>query len=188
AIAAAPVTTSTADDFAPLALARTGASNVSDMARAAAPATASGTGSDRDSARAFGALIHRAVAAGALAVGDDVRDEVVTRLAAGLDGETCNQARTALARLAARDDVREIITEAEVDYEVPLSWQAPDGSTVRAVLDAVARHKDGRIAVVEFKTGRAREADERQLADYVAGLGRLLRGKIVSGRLIRLDS
>ena len=71
---------------------------------------------------------------------------------------------------------------------MPLSWTADDGTTVRAVLDAVVGHQDGRITVVEFKTGRTHEADERQLADYVTGLERLLPGKIVSGRIIRLNS
>ncbi len=176
-----------ADDFAPLVLARSGASNVSDMARAAAPAFGPGEGGDRGAARAFGALVHRAVAAGALAVAEDERDRMVARLGADMTSDTRQQARSALGRLAARDDVRELITEADVDHEVPVSWLAGDGSTVRAVLDCVVAHKDGRITVVEFKTGRPREADERQLADYVEGLGRLLPGKIVSGRIIRLD-
>ena len=187
-IGATAIAPSIGDDFAPLVLARTGASNVSDLARAAAPATALGDGSDRASARAFGALVHRAVAAGALEAEGEERDAIVTRLGVDLDAETREQARVALARLAARDDVRELITEADVHHEVPLSWTAPDGSTVRAVLDAVVAHKDGRITVVEFKTGRAQLADGRQLADYVEGLARLLRGKIVSGRTIRLNS
>ncbi len=187
-LSAATVAPSTADDFAPLVLARTAASNVSDMARAAAPALAPGEGADRAAARAFGALVHRAVAAGALEADAETRASIVLRLGAGMSETTRDEAGAALVRLAARDDVRELITEADVHHEVPLSWTAADGSTVRAVLDAVVSHGDGRMTVVEFKTGRAREADERQLADYVAGLGRLLRGKFVSGRIIRLDS
>jgi hypothetical protein len=42
--------------------------------------------------------------------------------------------------------------------------------------------------VVEFKTGSPRDADDRQLTEYVAGLSRLLPGKMVTGRIIRLDS
>ncbi len=187
AIGATTTMPSSGDDFAPFVPAPLGARNVSDMARAAAPATAVGDGRGRASARAFGALVHRAVAAGALELEGGERNDVVARLGVDLDEETRDQARVALARLAARDDVRELITEADVHHEVPLSWTAPDGSTVRAVLDAVVAHKDGRTTVVEFKTGRAQQADDRQLADYVEGLGRLLRGKIVSGRTIRLD-
>ncbi len=186
---AAPATApAAADDFAPLVLARTGTRNVSDLARAVAPAAGPGVGGDRAAARAFGALVHRAVAAGALAAADDERDALVARLGADLTDTTRQQARTALAGLAARAEVRELITGEDVDYEVPLSWLGSDGSTVRAVLDCVVAHKDGRITVVEFKTGRPREADERQLTDYVEGLGRLLPGKIVSGRIIRLDA
>ena len=187
-ITAAAAAPATADDFAPLVLARTGASNVSDLARLAAPAMASPEAGDRAAARALGALVHRAVAAGALEASDEHRRAIVTRLGAGSSAAIRDQALDALTRLAQRDDIRSLITEADVHHEVPLSWRQDDGTTVRAVLDAVVCHKDGRISVVEFKTGRAQEADERQLADYVAGLGRLLRGKIVSGGIIRLNS
>ncbi len=184
----AGLATATADDFGPLVLARTGASNVSDMARAAAPATGSPEARDRTSARAVGALVHQALAAGALEASPERRAAIVSRLGVGTPAEVLAQVRASLSQLADRDDVRQLILEADVDHEVPLSWTAADGSTVRAVLDAVVRHKDGRITVVEFKTGRAQEADDRQLVDYVEGLGRLLRGKIVSGRIIRLNS
>jgi RecB family endonuclease NucS len=143
---------------------------------------------DRAGARALGAAVHRAVAAGALEASDEQRRAIVTRLGAGVSATIRDQTLDALTRLAQRDDLRELITEADVLHEVPLSWMREDGTTVRAVLDAVVCHKDGRFTVVEFKTGSRQEADERQLADYVAGLERLLRGKIVSGRIIRLNS
>jgi ATP-dependent helicase/nuclease subunit A len=176
------------DDFAPLVVARTGASNVSDLARLAAPAMGSSAAGDRAAARALGALVHRAVAAGALEAADDERLAIVARLGAGVAPALCDQALDALTRLAQRDDIRLLMGEADVLHEVPLSWTREDGTTVRAVLDAVVCHQDGRFTVVEFKTGRTQEADERQLADYLTGLGRLLGGKIVSGRIIRLNS
>ncbi len=63
--AALPSAVTADDDFAPLAVTATAASNVSDVARAGAtPASGRDGSPERATARAIGSLVHRAVAAG----------------------------------------------------------------------------------------------------------------------------
>ncbi len=177
------------DDFAPLAFTATAAHNVSDVARAdaaAAPGTAGAP--PRATARAIGSLVHRAVASGALAESPERRAAIVAALGVTGHGEVNRSALAALERLAARPDIQALMSGPAVQHEVALSWQGPDGTTLRAVVDAVVRRTDGSVTLVEFKTGAPREADARQLQAYVEGVRRLLPAVPVDGRIIRLDS
>lgn len=173
-------------DFAPLVLTGQAVRDVTAMARAAGATGPSGRG-DREAAQAFGALVHRAVAAGALAGDDARRRAIVARAGGHLDEAVQARAVEAVSGLARRTDLQALIHGADVQHEVPLSWQTADGTTLRAVVDAVIRRPDGGVTLVEFKTGAPREADERQLAAYVEGVRRLLPGTPVEGRVIRLD-
>lgn len=104
------------------------------------------------------------------------------------DSDVREAALGALARLSARPDIQAFISEPDVQHEVALSWPAADGSTLRAVVDAVVRRADGSVTLVEFKTGAPRDADARQLQAYVEGVRRLVPETNVDGRMIRLDS
>jgi RecB family exonuclease len=143
---------------------------------------------EREAARALGALVHRAVAAGALTAPPERRAALVASLGALLDDSLRATALAAVTRLADRPEVRALISESDVQHEVPLSWRADDGTTLRAVVDAVVRHPAGGITLVEFKTGAPRDADARQLQAYVDGVRRLVPDIPVDGRIIRLDS
>ena len=160
--------------------------------------TSRGGGGEREAARALGSLVHRALAAGALTASDADRmaqignaiDAIIALVdaAAGHAGpEVRAQAVAAVARLAARGDIAELISGSDVQHEVPFSWKDGDGTTLRAVVDAVVRRPDGRVTLLEFKTGAARDADARQLASYVQGMRHLLPESAVDGRIIRLD-
>ncbi|MEZ5415954.1 MAG: UvrD-helicase domain-containing protein [Vicinamibacterales bacterium] len=177
------------NDFAPLVLASAVERDVSALARAQTPVPAlvQPAGAPREAARSFGSLVHRVVASGGLTAGVDERRSLVTAAGDGLDEDIRARALAAVARLAARDDVRSLLEAGEVRHEVPLSWRAEDGTTLRAVVDAVVRHGDGSVTLVEFKTGAPRQADEAQLEAYVAGVRLLLPGVPVAGRLIRLE-
>lgn len=177
------------DDFAPLVFSAAAPASVSDVVRTdQAPVDSREGGPERGAARALGALVHRAIAAGALSVYVERREGLVA-LQAGAGGEPLRAAAlAAVTRLAERPDVRTLFGAAEVLHEVPVSWQAPDGTTLRAVVDAVVRRADGSLTLVEFKTGTARNADERQLQAYVDGVRRLLPRTPIDGRIIRLDS
>jgi RecB family exonuclease len=112
----------------------------------------------------------------------------VARSGAGATDEIRDAAGAALTRLAARADIQTLISEQDVQHEVAFSWRADDGSTLRAVVDAVVRRADGSVTLVEFKTGAPRDADTRQLQAYVDGVRRLLPETALDGRIIRLDS
>jgi hypothetical protein len=58
------------------------------------------------------------------------------------------------------------------------------GRIIRGTIDCVVQKDDGSLLVVELKTGRRREADERQLELYVRAVSALGGGGSVSGLLL----
>lgn len=175
------------DDFAPLTFDAAPVRDVSTLARAEATPSRGRDGADREAARSLGSLVHRALAAGALTASDADRIALVDAAAGHASAAVRAQAVTAVARLAARADIAELISGSDVQHEVPFSWREDGGATLRAVVDAVVRRPDGRVTLLEFKTGAARDADARQLASYVEGMRHLLPESAVDGRIIRLD-
>jgi RecB family exonuclease len=69
-------------------------------------------------------------------------------------------------------------------HEVPFSLQRADGTIVRGTIDAIVEHPDGRVEVIEFKTGRARPGHQEQLAIYVEAARALYPTASVEGRII----
>ena len=186
---ASPAVVTSDDDFGPLRFSTVAARNVSDLTRDdATPASGSDGAPERVTARAIGSLVHRAAAAGALATSAGRRAALVAALGGAVGDEVRVAALGALERLAARPDVQELFSAPVVQHEVALSWPAPDGTTLRAVVDAVICRADGSMTLVEFKTGAPREADDRQLQAYIGGVQRLVPTTPLDGRIIRLDS
>jgi ATP-dependent helicase/nuclease subunit A len=117
--------------------------------------------------------------------------------AAGLDiREIVAAAVDAFVRLRSRPDLSRVIDRADCEYELPFSLRlAPPAEVgadlrpvvVRGSIDCVARQPDGRIAVVELKTGRRHAWHEGQLALYVRAARALYPGVAVEGRLVYLD-
>lgn len=175
------------DDFAPLVFVDRTPRAASDVARDGAAVPAGTRGVDRDEARSWGALLHRAVAAGALRFDGARRVALLASLMPAASAAERDLVSAAVERLAERDDVRALISEPDVQHEVPVSWR-DDGVTLRAVVDLLVRHADGSVTVAEFKTGVPREADTRQLALYIEAIGRLAPGVPVRGRIVRLDA
>jgi ATP-dependent helicase/nuclease subunit A len=69
-------------------------------------------------------------------------------------------------------------------HEVPFSLTRADGTIVRGAIDAVVEHPDGRVEVLEFKTGRPRPEHEQQLALYVEAARALFPNATVEGRVV----
>jgi ATP-dependent exoDNAse (exonuclease V) beta subunit len=69
-------------------------------------------------------------------------------------------------------------------HEVPFSLLGPDGSIVRGAIDALVEHPDGRIEVLEFKTGRPRPEHGQQLALYLEAARLLFPDARVEGRVV----
>ncbi|HVL67313.1 MAG TPA: UvrD-helicase domain-containing protein [Vicinamibacterales bacterium] len=90
-------------------------------------------------------------------------------------------------RLGRRREVSDLLASGEVAAEVPFSMlvSEPEGEVlVRGSIDAVAVHPDGRVTVVELKTGRRRALHEAQLALYVEAARRQFAGREVEGLLV----
>ena len=69
-------------------------------------------------------------------------------------------------------------------HEVPFSLRRRDGSIVRGAIDAIIEYPDGRVEVLEFKTGRPRPDHDEQLAIYLEAARALFPGAQVEGQLI----
>jgi ATP-dependent exoDNAse (exonuclease V) beta subunit len=93
-------------------------------------------------------------------------------------------------RMWSQPALRAVLDGAECHYEVPLSVLAAPGAdrgqarVLRGVIDCLACRPDGRIVVVDFKTGTRREADRRQLRAYVGAVRTMHPGSRVEGCLI----
>lgn len=120
-------------------------------------------------------------------VGDDERAVI-----ADLDAFAAGAA-AAFARMWAKPETRAALDGAECLYEVPVSFVMPEAgapgghAVLRGVIDCLARRPDGRVVVVDFKTGSRRRADRIQLDAYVRAARSLLPGAPVEGLLVYPD-
>jgi ATP-dependent exoDNAse (exonuclease V) beta subunit len=81
--------------------------------------------------------------------------------------------------------VKSLLGAGNRTHEVPFSLHdAATGSIVRGTIDCLVQHPDGRVVVVEFKTGERQLEHEKQLATYVAAARALFTGSAVDGVLV----
>jgi ATP-dependent helicase/nuclease subunit A len=97
--------------------------------------------------------------------------------------ETLTEAVRRYRTLVSRPDVLALFKDGRAWHEVPVSAREA-GSVLRGAIDTLVVGPDGRASVLEFKTGRASEAHQRQLARYVAAATRFLQGIPVAGVLL----
>ena len=89
--------------------------------------------------------------------------------------------------LNVRPDVSTLLNATTVLTEVPFSMRIANRSAesiVRGTIDCVAIDENGRVTVVEFKTGSKRPSHEAQLALYVRAAQTVFPNVEVTGRLI----
>ncbi len=84
------------------------------------------------------------------------------------------------AGLLAREDVRALFASGRALFEVPFSLRR-EGCVIRGVIDAIVEHLDGRVTVVEIKTGRAHASHRAQLDLYVEAARACYRDRPVEG-------
>lgn len=91
----------------------------------------------------------------------------------------------AFGALRAQADVRAALATADVHYEVPFSMRVEGDPPiiVHGVVDALAFQPDGRVVVVEFKTGRPADWHKAQIALYEDAARRLFPGRPVTSLL-----
>jgi ATP-dependent helicase/nuclease subunit A len=99
--------------------------------------------------------------------------------------------------LRRRPDVAALLGSGTCHFEVPFSVRlAGDGEdgidrepiVVRGSIDCLSVQADGRVTVVELKTGRPQGWHEAQLATYVRAAQSLFPGRQVEGRLIYAEA
>jgi ATP-dependent exoDNAse (exonuclease V) beta subunit len=108
------------------------------------------------------------------------RDE---RLTAVNPEETLTEAVRRYRMLVSRPEVLALFSDGRAWHEVPVSAREA-GMVLRGTIDTLVVGADGRASVLEFKTGRASQAHELQLARYVAAATRFLQGIPVNGVLV----
>ena len=100
------------------------------------------------------------------------------------------EAAAVYRRSVGRPDVAALL-EGDCLFEVPFTLRRTDGDAgrvfVRGAIDCLRRWPDGRVTVVEVKTGASRPEHESQLALYVEAARALFPGRPVDGRLLYLS-
>jgi ATP-dependent helicase/nuclease subunit A len=133
---------------------------------------------DEQSSRLLGTLVHRLFDAGDAG---EYQADAATAFACGLlrpdELATLEDAPAFASRAAAiwmtarqRPDVLAALNGSARFFEVPFSMMLSEGSVMRIVrgtIDCLVERADGGLTVVEFKTGRPRDAHRRQLDLYV---------------------
>jgi ATP-dependent helicase/nuclease subunit A len=90
-------------------------------------------------------------------------------------------------RLRGDARVAGLLANGRAFYEVPFALSIDEGTIVRGSIDCLVRGDDGRIAVVELKTGLRRPEHESQLQVYVEAARALFPEASVSGLLVYAD-
>jgi len=131
-------------------------------------------------------LLHRALAY--LAGSDDAAGADLDALAAeAVALATAFRRRTELATL-----LDGAVCHFEVPFSLRIAGEAPAGAVAESLvvsgsIDCLATIPDGRVLVVELKTGRARPWHRVQLETYVRAARALCPGKPVEGHLVYAD-
>jgi RecB family exonuclease len=146
-----------------------------------------------DSERVVGSLVHRLVHRFGLnpAVEIDARpalamlraEEMSPFVSARTASDLAVDAIDAYRAICRRADVRALYEGGDVLHEVPFTMEL-DGGRVRGTIDCLIRGVDGRMTVLEFKTGRAKDVHRAQLDLYRQAVERLFPDARVDARLI----
>jgi ATP-dependent helicase/nuclease subunit A len=170
------------------------------------PGSRAGLDAGPASDRVVGVLVHRLLQHLGVEEADDARlraeagRQLTEDEAAEVDDRDAWIGRAVQGYLAIsrRPDLRALLGEAEAFYEVPFSMleagqDAPGTSltvearTIRGTIDCLARHPDGRITVLEFKTGRARPEHQAQVDVYRRAAEAAFPGAAVTARVVYAD-
>jgi ATP-dependent exoDNAse (exonuclease V) beta subunit len=97
------------------------------------------------------------------------------------------RAAAAYAAVCSRADIHALCADGELLHEVPFTMSTSEG-IVRGTIDCLVRRPDGAIAVLEFKTGRARPEHRAQLDLYTRAAAHIFPGVHVEGVLVYPDT
>jgi ATP-dependent helicase/nuclease subunit A len=146
-----------------------------------------------DSDRVVGTLVHRLVHRFGLnpaveidaqsALGVLRAEEMSAFVSARTASELAGDAVDAYRAICRRADIRALYENGDVWHEVPFTMEL-DGGRVRGTIDCLIRSVEGRITLLEFKTGRAGDTHRAQLDLYRQAVERLFPDAPVDARLI----
>lgn len=155
---------------------------------------ARGTTPAVDDQRLVGTLVHRLFQRRVVLTGRD--DDDLVREAEALlmprergemdDPRTAARNALALFRAMRADaDLVALLETGQLHYEVPFAFfpEGQAGVCLRGSVDCVIAQPDGRIVVLEFKTGRPRPEHQVQLDLYVRAMAATFPGAVVTGRV-----
>jgi ATP-dependent helicase/nuclease subunit A len=144
--------------------------------------------SDRPSDAIVGTIAHRLFGLLGTAGPDVVRQRARAWLAASLspvvDDGTIDRALACATGLRQHLDLAGHVASGRPLYEVPFSLRVDPTTIVRGSIDCLIKLDDGRVVVVELKTGARRPEHEAQLAIYVDAARALFPGRAVEGLLV----
>ena len=101
---------------------------------------------------------------------------------ADLEG-TVKVACAAYKSICACEDVRVLYQAGPALHEVPFT-ASMDGHIVRGTIDCVVETAPGAFTLIEFKTGRERLEDRRQVQLYLQALRRIFPGASITARVV----
>ena len=90
----------------------------------------------------------------------------------------------AYTAISSRLDIRSVYFAGDRWHEVPFTTRSEDGSVMRGTIDCVIRDPEGRVTILEFKTGSPRDEHIAQLDLYRTAAERLFPGSTVDVRLV----
>jgi ATP-dependent exoDNAse (exonuclease V) beta subunit len=137
-----------------------------------------------------GILVHRALQAGLWRRNllDDERRRAVAALVGAHERASVDDVEALTGRAVDILKAFELGGVADASlHEVPFSLRRPDGTIVRGAIDALVEHPDGRVEVLEFKTGRPLAEHAHQLALYLEAARAFFPTCRVEGRIIHAD-
>jgi RecB family exonuclease len=146
-----------------------------------------------DSERGVGTLVHRLVhrfgLTPAAAIDEQSAlavlraEEMSAFISARTASELAAAALDAYRAICGRPDIRALYESGDVLHELPFTMEL-DGRRVRGTIDCLIRGVDGRITLLEFKTGRARDVHRTQIDLYRRAVERLFPDAPVDARLV----
>jgi ATP-dependent helicase/nuclease subunit A len=97
-----------------------------------------------------------------------------------------DEAARLFLQLCANPELQAALSEGDAYYEVPFSWAPPDrpDQLVRGVVDCLIRHRDGRMTILEFKTGDRRAEHETQARLYAEAIHAALGGPAIALKIL----
>ena len=148
------------------------------------------------SARLVGSLVHRALQrrVGLSGLASMTVHELQSAIDAIVEDEerqfadevdrAVRQATMVLQRILATLNLRQLLSESAVAHELAFSTRIHGGAVVRGRLDCLVQHPDGRVVVLEFKTGEQTAKHAEQLSLYVKATQAAYGAASVEGQVI----